>query len=710
MKRLLWILVPAALIIAGVITYMTVFYEAEKEAHQMQPARVHDGKIELNSVDGYTPITVKGVNMGMAKPGYFPGEAAIGEEEYYRWFEMIGAMNANTVRVYTLHPPGFYQALKDYNNKNPEAPVYVMHGFWADEDKMHADLDAFDKTLNQEFEEDIEHVINAVHGNAEIEEAPGKASGSYTADVSEYVISWILGVEWFPPYVMNTNELHADVGEFDGDYYSTEDASPFEHWLAEKMEFASAHDYEAYESLRPMSFTNWVTTDLLNHPADSSEMEDMVSVDPNKIHTEGLMEDVGQFASYHIYPYYPDFLNYEPDYVDFEDHRGEKNNYAGYLHDLHQVHDMPVLVAEFGLPASRGMTHRNPFGWNQGFISEAEQGEYVSALFEDILHEGMMGGLVFTWQDEWFKRTWNTMDYDNPDARPYWSNAQTNEEQFGILSFDTHKIGVDGDAGEWDADALYEGESTLENFAMDYDERYLYFKVEHEPRFDGEIEIPLDIITGQGNHSIGDTDSVNGMDFVIKINDDISRIVVDDYYDFFKFQYGHTLEMIDVDREPEKDSGTYNEIHYALNKELYLPDRDETIPFESYETGLLQEGVANPDAEGYDSLNDYYWNRNEGVLEIRIPWMLIGARDPSAREFIGDIVSDGLESSIHVDGVKAGVILRDGDTVVDSFPSVDDGKLGELSMFEWEEWDLPEYEERLKQSYDILRETFDKVE
>lgn len=674
----------------------------------MQPARVHDGMIELNSSDGFSPITIKGVNMGMAKPGHFPGEAAITEDEYHRWFEMIGAMNANTVRVYTLHPPGFYQALKDYNKDHPEAPVYIMHGFWADEDKMHADLDAFEEELNEEFETDIRHIIDAVHGNADIPETPGKAHGKYKADVSEYVISWMLGVEWFPPFVMETNKKHAGTDEFDGVYYSTEDAGPFEHWLAKKMEFATAYDHENYGSLRPMSFTNWVTTDLLDHPADSSDMEDVVSVDPNKIHTEGMMADVGQFASYHVYPYYPDFLNHEPEYIEYVDHRGEKNNYAGYLRDLHEAHRLPVLIAEFGLPASRGMTHRNPFGWNQGFISETEQGEYVSSMFEDIIHEGMMGGLVFTWQDEWFKRTWNTMDYDNPDARPYWSNAQTNEEQFGLLSFDTHKIGVDGDAGDWEEDPMYEDDGMIKSFAMDHDERYLYFKVKHDPGFTGDIEIPLDIVPGQGNHEARGLETADAVDFIIRINDE-SRIVVDDYYDFFKVQYGHGLGMIDAEGEPEKDSGEYNPIRYALSKEIYLPHLDEILPFEYYETGLLREGIANPEAEGYDSLNDYYWNREDGVLEIRIPWMLIGARDPSAREFIGDIVKDGLDASVDIDGIKAGVILT-GDGTKASLPGTVDGELPEMSMYKWEGWDLPAYEERLKQSYFILKDTFGEIE
>lgn len=49
---------------------------------------------------------------------------------------------------------------------------------------------------------------------------------------------------------------------------------------------------------------------------------------------------------------------------------------------------------------SRGQTHRNPFGWNQGFLSETEQGNIVSNLYEDIIEEGYLGGIVFTWQDE----------------------------------------------------------------------------------------------------------------------------------------------------------------------------------------------------------------------------------------------------------------------------------------------------------------------
>ncbi|MEK1831712.1 hypothetical protein AAAC51_31095 [Priestia megaterium] len=54
---------------------------------------------------------------------------------------------------------------------------------------------------------------------------------------------------------------------------------------------------------------------------------------------------------------------------------------------MKEVHHMPVLVAEFGIPASRGLTHRNVYGWDQGFHTEQEQGKILSRLYEDIVEE-----------------------------------------------------------------------------------------------------------------------------------------------------------------------------------------------------------------------------------------------------------------------------------------------------------------------------------
>ena len=494
-------------------------------------ARINGQAFEVLQDGKWQSIIFKCVNIGMGKPGYFPGEAAITEEEYYRWFTQIGEMNANTIRVYTLNPPGFYKALARYN-REAKTPLYVLHGIWAEEEGLEKTLDAFNKETVGKFHHEMHLIVDAIHGNANIEAVAGHASGLYDADVSEYVIGWIIGIEWYPEMVLNTNNTYAQLGQYKGKYFETTNAAPFEYWLAEQMDYLLQYEKTNYNWMRPISFTNWPTTDMLAHPSEPNEKEDLVGINPNTIYPIGEAENTGYFASYHVYPYYPDFMNYDERYLAYVDHRGNTNSYAGYLAELRQAHRMPVLIAEFGIPASRGLTHKNPYGWNQGFVTEQQQGEILQHLYEDIMAEDYLGGFVFTWQDEWFKRTWNTMDYDNPERRPYWSNAQTNEQQFGLLSFDRHKIQIDGNIEEWQAPALYKSKTTSQpSMKLDTDERYLYIQLKGQAFKQSTVQIVLDTIQGQGKQTKSDINNVqfsNDIDFVVELNrHKPSRIVIE---------------------------------------------------------------------------------------------------------------------------------------------------------------------------------------
>ena len=689
------------------VAEVPVSVDPEKVEGLSYNARLNEDRYEV-LVDGkWQPITIKGVNIGMARPGVFPGEAGISEEEYARWFEYIGEMEANTIRVYTLHPPGFYKALKEYNETH-EKPIYVFHGVWIDEEPLEEALDVYGEPT-ESFQSEIARIIDVIHGNAEVEQKPGHAYGAYTADISPYVIGWMLGIEWYPYTVEGTNEKHAGKAQHDGQFFSTKGAAPFEVWLAEQFEFTAQYEAEQYGWIRPFSFTNWVTTDLLEHPYEPSEQEDYVSVDPNVIHVENEAAAVGQFASYHVYPYYPDFLNFTPDYVEYEDFRGEKNNYAGYLRDLHQAHRLPVLISEFGIPASRGLTHENPFGWNQGFIAEDEQGEILVRLYEDILHEGMLGGLVFTWQDEWFKRTWNTMDLDNPDQRPYWSNAQTNEQQFGILSFDTLKKKVDGDTSDWFGHTpLYEADGETEKMYVDADERYLYIRMDMEdPQFtkDDYLAIYLDTIAGQGNTTYDGQPLPVEADFVIELKGpDESRVRVDAHYDIYQYMYGDKLKMINFTGRKERDTGQFNNIYFALSKDLVIPVLNQRYDFSFYETGKLKQGNANPASDEYDSLADYQINAADGVVEIRIPWLMLNITDPSRREAWGDLYAEEGPSYEILDGIGIGAMVMKNGEAASLLPD------GEVSRYKWDTWAFPESRERLKESYYILKEKFQTIE
>lgn len=706
-----WIIRICLCLLVLIVLFMVVWHLKPEKEKNLYDARIQDGSFQILRDGKWETITIKGVNLGMGKPGTFPGEAAITEEEYYRWFEQIGEMNANVIRVYTLHPPGFYNSLLKYN-KNHEKKLYVIHGVWINEEKLVTSQDAFEENNLSDFQQEMKTIVDVIHGNRVVEPRPGHASGTYKADVSHYVIAWILGIEWDPYMVESTNTLHSSIGDYNGKYFETKGANPFEYWLAQQMDTIVEYEMDHYNNIRPMSFTNWPTTDILEHPSNFQDNEDLVSIDPNVIYTKEEMDLVGQFASYHVYPYYPDFLNVEEKYLHYVDHRGEHNNYAGYLNHLNSAHRLPILVAEFGIPASRGITHETPFGWNQGFITEKEQGKILCRLYEDIMEENMLGGLIFTWQDEWFKRTWNTMDYDNPDRRPFWSNAQTNEQQFGLLSFDRHKIKIDGDIGEWQTEPLFQkNHGVMKGLHVDHDERYLYIRLDYAAVDSGYPVILLDVLPDQGNYSIRENNKIkfsNGVDFVITLNEKAPRIVVDQYYDFFTYMYAYHLEMIEKpELKPSKNSGIFCPIHYVLSREYTSEDGEILMPFASHETGKLRRGNGNPDSNTYDSLADFYVNDESG-LELRIPWLLIQSRDPSKKEFIGNVYADGLEASRLVDEIYIGALMVDDEgAILDSFPNLENNVLNKLSAYSWDDWDVPEFKERLKQSYFIIQRLFD---
>ena len=329
------------------------------------------------------------------------------------------------------------------------------------------------------------------------------------------------------------------------------------------------YESEKYRMQKPVSFVNWVTTDMLKHPNEPLASEDQAVVNMEHIKQKDTFKS-GLFASYHIYPYYPDSMSYQREYANFRDAAGKPDTYRAYLQDLKKQHTMPVLVAEFGVPSSRGKAHENIVtGFNQGNISEADQGGMDKIMLQDIYEEGYAGGLVFSFQDEWFKKTWNTMALDLPDRRPYWDNVQTNEQHFGVLAFDPGATGsaceVDGDIGEWqDSQPVYQDADR--QLFIKSDEAYVYFLVK-DRQFDisrDKLHIPLDTIDGQGNLSQALGKFSRAADFLIVIDgQDRSRIMVDAYYDSFQYLYGDQLKMI-------PDQAAYHQQNSGMFVPMYL--------------------------------------------------------------------------------------------------------------------------------------------
>ncbi|CAM3783170.1 hypothetical protein [Mesobacillus thioparans] len=694
-----------------VVTARDIQYNSSNSANSIQIQK--NGKWE--------DILIKGVNIGMGKPGAFPGEAAITKEEYFRWFKQIGSMNANAIRIYTLHPPEFYQAFYEYNQLAKE-PLYLFHGAWANEELIVESQDAFSPEVVKDFKRELKQMVDIVHGNADIPSSPGHASGKYEFDISPYILGYIIGIEWDPGAVLSTNNINDGMNLFSGTYFKTKNAEPFENWLASMMDYTAEYETEQYQWQHSISFTNWVTTDLLEHPSEPLETEDMVSVNPNHIQKNKEFK-AGMFASYHVYPYYPDFLNFDETYQNYKDHQGRTNHYAGYLRDLIQAHDMPVLIAEFGVPSSRGQTHKNDSGMNQGFLSEQQQGEMNSFMFNSIVNEDAAGGLVFAWQDEWFKRTWNTMEYDNPNRRSFWANRQTNEQNFGLLSFEPGKKSlpmlVDGRKGDWQKKGIqplgYSKNGAIEKVFAASDESSVYFRIDLANPLDWRKQtgyLFLDTIPGQGQHRIKleDDKEINsepGIDFMIELKGpERSRILVDSYYDPFYYQYGNTLKMIpEESKADEKNNGIFHPIRLALNKEMTLPVGGKKLPFQSYETGKLKFGTGNPADNKFDSLTDISISNDNKTVEIRIPWQLLNVKDPSTKEILDDLYKTGLTGSKNIDRIGlAATWISSGEDV--NYMPADQSSIDRMFFYDWKGWEEPQYHERLKESYNIMKETF----
>lgn len=417
--------------------------------------------------------------MGTAKPGYFPGEFGITKDDYLRWFKQISEMNANIIRVYTLQSPEFYKALYEHNRYVDE-PLYIMHGVWVNEEKMLDEMDAFSPTIIDSFKDEICDVIDAIHGNLTIDERVGEAFGNYTKDISPYIMGYILGTEWDPYFVQSTNEQNAGINQFEGKYVFTTEASPIEIFFAQMIEHAVDYEVAQYQMQHPVAMTNWVTTDIINHEKDLDEQNMLDNINVETIQaTDSFKSNL--FVSYHVYPYYPDFLNYDAQYTSYLDENGQTNSYVAYLKKLKNLHSRPIVISEFGVPTSRGITHIDlNRGFNQGMISEKDQAEMDVTMLNEIYEEGYAGAIVFSWQDEWFKRTWNTMDFDDEDARPYWADRMTNEEYFGILSFDSgqkdKQIYLDGKTSDWSKKELIDSNEKMKLY-IDSDVAYVYIRV-----------------------------------------------------------------------------------------------------------------------------------------------------------------------------------------------------------------------------------------
>lgn len=621
-----------------------------------------------NPSGGVDPLFLRGVNLGVSVPGTQPGEMAATRLQIRRWLERIGAAGFDCIRTYTLHFPHFYEELAAYNNAHWQKPLYLFQGVWLDEE-IPADLYASTRL----FKEAIREIVDCSHGQCDIEPRFGRAYGRYRANVSPWTMGWIVGREVYPDQVLTTDSLNPDRTRYAGQFLSMPQGSPTETWFTEALDGMIAYEQETYGSQRPVSVSSWPTLDPLSHPTEvDPSQEDDAQFDMNEVDISKAPG--GYFASYHAYPYYPDFMSAEQGFQSAKDSTGP-NSYLGYLRAMRSHYDrIPLVVAEFGVPSSWGNAHWAQSTMHHGGHDEATQGAFNVRQLENIHTTGCAGGFVFAWIDEWFKKAWITEPMSSTSERRHlWHDLTNPEQNFGLVSFDVPDP-------DWSAQPRSESTCGLSvRTATDHAFFHMRVTAGADWKPGDTLELALDTYDADKGESLlpSGTSATNRPEFCLRLEGDSARLLVTRAYNLFGIW--HRVAPAEALFHSTPTTGTpWDLVRWKNN-------RGET---DIFEIGRLRVRKPGAPATSLDAVT-----LRGDTVDVRIPWTLLQFTDPSRMEVMDDLRSTAGRETATSDGIAV-TAIRSGCKV-------------QAPRTVWNTWDVaPETTEREKPSLKLLENAF----
>lgn len=659
--------------------------------------RAFGSGFQMRDKDGiWKDFFVRGVNMGFAEPGKYFTEFPQNINTYLRWLDTIADMGANTVRIYTLPPPEFYKALQVHNTEKPDKTLYLLQEIWPEENPAHGDYLA--KEYRESYLGEIDYGIDAIYGRANIPERRGRAWGIYTADVSKWLLGWLVGRELESEEVLETDARNKGAS-YTGRFVSAgENATPTEVWLAESLDEVASIESARYSQLHPVALVSWPTLD----PKDHDSEWDPVTEKKNKGNDRAVVAidhfeitpamKAGLFGAYHIYPNYPDFINNELAYDSYRDEDGLLR-YGGYLKEFMESHRrFPALVAEFGLANGAGIAHLAPDGLHHGGIDETSAGEGILRMLAAIEKEGYAGGVVFEWMDEWVKKTWTTETLMIPyDRHVLWHNVVDPEQNYGLMANEALPPESPG--------AVVKGSGPIDSMELSADASYLHITLRLSRATDfsaQEILIGLDTLDrgkGQMLWPLGGLETDSGLEFLV-------RIVAADKADLLVIpSYNAAMSRFET---TETRDGKFERMSLLVNGKSVTKD-GRVIAEKVFDASALRKGA-------FDEAGNL-WNIEGNTVRLRLPWTLINVTDPSSLR----VLQDSRTGYLGVERDNLMTTQTDG-FIIDTI--VWDKKLGTIAgrtamdraaPFLWKGWEIaPPYKERLKKSYFMIQEAWKK--
>ncbi|MBK9259568.1 MAG: hypothetical protein IPM54_06980 [Polyangiaceae bacterium] len=494
----------------------------------------------------------------------------------------------------------------------------------------------------------------------------------------------------------------------------------------------------------PSAFSNVPSLDPIDHVVDSG-LDDMESLDLRKIKTiQGF--DAGVFFSYHAYPFGPEFILHEPTFQ-VTDEIGP-NAYLGYLEKLRAAYaGRTLIIAEVGLPSSHGPAQSAELGMPYGGLDEREQGEGTLRALRTITRAGMNGAFLFEVLDEWWRGARLVERLELPaNRRHLWYNAVSPEQNFGLIAvrpgLEEKHHEIDGVGSDFpslpnalqDASTLapldtHDATRTLRELTIDSDEGFLHLLLRVDsldPDGKGAVDwektdylVGIDTIDANRGDGCFDVDckikTERRVEFLLRIDTEYDvTLHVDEPYDLVGVSHGLRADWQRYHTEVN-DNGEFN-LMRIMTHDAFSYGGQELAPVRHQDVGRFRTGM-----ESTTTNTNFWYSREHGTLEIRIPWTLLNVTDPSARMVVDDYVpgTKGPEAELQIRQTPeiAVVIAALGGTneqevkVVDTLPRAK--KKGNswiipaagAPTYTWATWDMnPRYRMKRKTSFGIVEQ------
>jgi hypothetical protein len=343
--------------------------------------------------------------------------------------------------------------------------------------------------------------------------------------------------------------------------------------------------------------------------------------------------------------------------------------------------------------------------------------------------------------DEWWKQVHDEFTaHLEPRVNDHlWMNVLDPEEFFGIVGFRPYANvpllrGVDTDWALSDTlyragsaeDANGNGSDPVRRVYAFADYGYLYLRLDLDTTSAVEwsrsaIRVALNALPGRAGSTVLPELGIrtpSGVTFLLEV-DALSdaRLLVAQNYDPWQTQVPlGRPDMTRLDRrigmQLALGEATFGELTVEVNQPRWARDGREYPPIRLGHA-TLPLGTADPEEEGYSSRALWHVDARRGVLEFRLPWLMLLITDPVARLAFAGTDSVRVPLATSTEGVAVSVFtysMGDADTtsvsplqLIGSLPAVSSRVAGEPRVYRWGAWERVRYRAYPKPAYYALQ-------